>query len=101
MNEVVKTEKAVVTAKKRPFKKVLAVICSASMATSMVAVNAFAADGSSNIYTTIADSFKTGIQDCVDGIVSVASACIPIAIGIIGMYCAIGAGKKLFMKLTG
>ena len=102
MNAIEKAKSAVVTAKKRSLKKVLAVICSASMAMSAVAVNSFAAEGdSSSMYSTIAESFKTGIQDCVNGVIEIIAAGVPIAIGIIGMYAAIGAGKKIFTKLVG
>lgn len=103
MNSVEKTQNAVITVKKRLFNKVLAVICSASLAMSAVAVNAFAESGTSSIdmYDSIAESFKTGIQDCVDGVVKIIAAGVPIAIGIIGLYAAIGAGKKIFTKLVG
>lgn len=83
-------------------KKALPVLASASVAMSAVAVNAFAiTDENTSIYSTISESFKSGIQDCVDGVVLIMSACIPVAIGIIGMYAAVGAGKRIFTKLVG
>lgn len=84
-------------------RKVLPVAVSASMALSAVAVNAFAAEGdgvSSSMYDEIANSFKSGITDCVAGIAKVVSVCVPVAIGVIGLIATIGAGKKIFIKLT-
>lgn len=84
-------------------RKVLPVVVSASMALSVVAVNAFAAEGdttSSSLYDEIANSFKTGITDCVAGIGKVVSVCVPVAIGVLGLVATIGAAKKIFIKLT-
>lgn len=104
MNAIEKAQNTVVAVKKRTAKKVLAAICSASVAMSAVAVNAFAAEGdtgTSSMYSTIADTFKTGISQCVDGIVLIFGAVIPVGIGIIGLYAAVGAGKRIFSKLVG
>ena len=83
-------------------RKILPVVVSSSLAISAVAVNAFAAegDGTASMYDDIAASFKTGITDCVAGIVKVISVCVPVAIGVIGLMATIGTGKKIFMKLT-
>lgn len=100
MNVKEKAQLAVITVK----RKVLPVIASASVAMSTVAVNAFAVDetgGTSNMYQTIADTFKSGISDCVGGIVLIFGAAIPVGISIIGLYAAVGAGKKIFTKLVG
>lgn len=98
MNVKEKARNAVMTVK----KKALPVMASASMAMSAVAVNAFAADGSSStsLYSTIADSFKSGMSDCAQDIALIFAAVLPLGIGIVGMYAAFGAGKKIFMKLT-
>lgn len=110
MNAIEKLQNSVVTVKKRSVKKVLAAICSASMAMSTVAINAFAAEtgggggsfgGTSGFYSTIADSFGSGINEMMTGIGLVLTAIIPVAVGIIGLYAAIGAGKKIITKLTG
>lgn len=110
MNVIEKAQNAVVTVKKRSVKKVLAAICSASMAMSTVAINAFAAEtgggggsfgGSGGIYSTIADAFGSGIDEMMTGIGLVFTAIIPVAIGIVGLYAAIGAGKRIITKLTG
>ena len=101
MNSIEKAKTAVVTAKKRSAKKVLAAICSASIAMSAVAVNAFAEEvGSTSMYQTLANSFSTGAQAMGDGIAIILGAIIPIGVGIIGMYSAIGAGKKILAKLS-
>ena len=102
MNSMEKAKNTVLTVKKRSLKKVLAAICSASMAMSAVAVNAFAEEsvGSTSMYQTLANSFSTGAQAMGDGIAIILGAIIPIGVGIIGMYSAIGAGKKILAKLS-
>ncbi len=98
MNVKEKAHLTVMTVK----KKVLPVIASASVAMSTVAVNAFAADGggSTDIYQTLADSFKSGASAMSVGIGLILGGVIPILIGIVGVYSAIGAGKKILTKLT-
>lgn len=102
MNAIEKAKTAVVTVKKRSAKKVLAAICSASMAMSAVAVNAFAAEGTSNtsMYQTLANSFQDAAQAMGDGIALILGAIVPIGVGIIGLYSAVGAGKKILAKLS-
>ena len=87
-------------------KKALAALCSASLAMSAMAVNAFAAESTgtsdvSSMYDTIANAFKDGITAASNGIVLIFGAIIPIGIGIIGLYSALGAGKRIFKKLVG
>ncbi|MBD5145003.1 MAG: hypothetical protein HDT21_03690 [Ruminococcus sp.] len=98
MNVKEKAKNAVMTVK----RKALPVIASASVAMSTVAVNAFAADetGATDIYQTIADSFKSGASAMSVGIGLILGGVIPILIGIVGVYSAIGAGKKILTKLT-
>lgn len=98
MNVKEKARNAVMTVK----KKALPVMASASMAMSAVAVNAFAADGSSStgMYTTLANAFKEGAGAMADGIAIIFGAVIPVGVGIIGLYSALGAGKKILAKLT-
>lgn len=88
------------------FKKTVAFIVSASVAMSTVAVNAFAADGASGggsggVYSQIADAFGSGISEIGAGIGVIATAIIPVAVGIMGVYAALGAGKKILTKLSG
>lgn len=100
MNVKEKAHLAVMTVK----KKALPVIASASVAMSTVAVNAFAVDDttvSTDIYQTLADSFKSGATSLSVGFGLVVGAIIPILIGIVGVYSAIGAGKKILTKLAG
>lgn len=98
MNVKEKAKNAVMTVK----KKALPVMASAATAMSAVAVNAFAEDtvGSPSMYQTLANSFSTGAQAMGDGIAIILGAIIPIGVGIIGMYSAIGAGKKILSKLS-
>lgn len=99
MNVKEKAQLAVITVK----KKVLPVIASASVAMSTVAVNAFAVDdttGTTDMYQTIADSFKSGASAMTVGIGLIVGGVIPICIGIVGLYSAVGAGKKILTKLT-
>lgn len=103
MNAIEKVQNTVVTVKKRTAKKVLAAICSASMAMSIVAVNAFAVEsgsGTTDMFQTIADSFKTGFADLASGVALIIGACIPVGVGIMGLYAAINAGKKIMTKLS-
>lgn len=99
MNVKEKAKNAVMTVK----RKALPVIASASVAMSAVAVNAFAAEGaggSTSMYSTLADAFKDGAQAMGDGIAIIFGAVIPIGVGIVGLYSAVGAGKKILSKLT-
>lgn len=99
MNVKEKAKNAVITVK----KKALPVIASASVAMSTVAVNAFAADetgAATDMYQTIADAFKDGASGLSVGIALILGGIIPIAVGIVGLYAAIGAGKKILTKLT-
>lgn len=103
MNVKEKAQLAVFTVK----KKVLPVIASASVAMSTVAVNAFAVDdvgsstSTSSMFQTIADSFKTGFSDLASGVALIIGGCIPVGVGIMGLYAAINAGKKILTKLAG
>ena len=99
MNVKEKARNAVMTVK----KKALPVMASATMAMSAVAVNAFAAEGDSGtsaMFQTIADSFKTGFADLASGVALIIGACIPVGVGIMGLYAAINAGKKIMTKLA-
>ena len=102
MNSIEKAKTAVVTAKKRSAKKVIAAICSASMAMSAVAVNAFAEESgsSANMYQVLANAFEEGADAMSGGIALIFGAVIPIGVGIIGLYSALGAGKKILAKLS-
>lgn len=82
-------------------RKALPVAVSAATAISALTVNAFSEGETSSMYQTIADSFKSGISQCTDGIVLIFGAVIPIGLSIIGLYAALGAGKRIFTKLVG
>ena len=97
MNVKEKARNAVMTVK----KKALPAIASASIAMSAVAVNAFAEEvGSVSMYQTLANSFSTAAQSMGDGIALILGAIVPIGVGIVGLYSAIGAGKKILSKLS-
>lgn len=99
MNVKEKARNAVMTVK----KKALPVMASATMAMSAVAVNAFAEGesvGSTSMYSTLANSFKDAAQAMGDGIALILGAIVPIGVGIIGLYSAVGAGKKILAKLS-
>lgn len=102
MNVKERAKNAVMTVQ----RKAIPVIASASLAMSTAAVNVFAVDetggsgGATDMYQTIADSFKSGASAMTVGIGLILGAVIPICIGIVGVYSAIGAGKKILTKLT-
>lgn len=98
MNVKEKARNAVMTVK----KKALPVMASATMAMFAVAVNAFAEEsvGSTSMYSTLANSFKDAAQAMGDGIALILGAIVPIGVGIIGLYSAVGAGKKILAKLS-
>lgn len=99
MNVKERAKNALMTVK----RNALPVIASASVAMSTVAVNAFAVEdtASTDIYQTLADSFKSGATSLSVGFGLLVGAIIPILIGIVGVYSAIGAGKKILTKLAG
>lgn len=99
MNVKERAKNAVITVK----KKALPVIASASVAMSTVAVNAFAVDetgGSTSMYKVLSDAFAEGADAMSGGIAMIFGAVIPIGVGIIGLYSALGAGKKILAKLS-
>ncbi len=92
-----RAKNAVMTVK----KKAIPVAVSAATALSAVSVTAFAAEGdTTSMYQTIADAFKSGASALGDGIALIMGAVVPIAVGIIGLYAALGAGKKILTKLS-
>lgn len=90
---------------KLTLKKVITSACAGAMAVSMVAVNAFAEEtgaSSANFnYSSIADTMSEAFTAAGDGIVMIFGAVLPIGLGIMAMYAMVGAGKKIFTKLTG
>lgn len=83
-------------------RKAIPVAVSAATALSTVCVTAFAAEtpGDTSMYQTLADAFKSGASALGDGIALIMGAVVPIAVGIIGLYAALGAGKKILTKLS-
>lgn len=87
----------------KAFKKVVAVVASASMAISAVAVNAFAAEGYtasgvnfSDVSTKILSGFTDVISNCVD----IAVAIIPLGLGLFAVGKMWDVAKKFFTKAT-
>lgn len=87
----------------KAFKKTIAVIASASLAVSAMAVNVFAAEGGgttgvdyASLSTTITNAFKDIVNQCID----VAVAVLPIGLGILGLGKLWDVAKKFFTKST-
>ena len=92
-----------VAERKVKIKKVITSICSAALAMSVVAVSAFAEDGTvsagvdySSLITTIVDGFSTIITNCV----AVAAAVIPLGLGLMGLGKMWDVAKRFFTKTT-
>ena len=102
MKSVQKNVVAIVKPKsKLTFKKVITSVCAGAMAVSMVAVNAFAAEGASGFdYSGMVDAFSSSFTTMGNNILAMFSAVLPIGLGIMAMYTMVGAGKKIFTKLT-
>ncbi|MCM1578138.1 MAG: hypothetical protein NC078_04985 [Ruminococcus sp.] len=74
----------------------------ACLALSTVGVNALAAEGDSGInYTEIANSLKSGFNEVITNCISIATAIIPLAIGLWGLSIMIGCAKRFFTKFAG
>lgn len=52
-----------------------------------------------NIYTTIGESFSTGMEDIVQGITGMVALVLPAGLAIVGISLAIGWGKKILKTL--
>lgn len=87
---------------KLTLKKVITSACAGAMAVSMVAVNAFAEEtGASGFdYSGMVDAFSSSFTTMGNNILAMFSAVLPIGLGIMAMYTMVGAGKKIFTKLT-
>jgi hypothetical protein len=93
------------TATKPSFKqKAFRAVVAASMAANALVINAFAVDGESSSstvsYSTIGDALKSGLVECVNGVIDVAVAIIPVGIGIYGIGFCVTAVKKMFNKVA-
>lgn len=86
----------------KAFKKTIAVIASASLAMSAMAVNVFAAEGGadSNMYSSLIEELKSGFTSIVTNCVTVAGAVLPIGLGILGPGKLWDVAKKFFTKAT-
>lgn len=51
--------------------------------------------------TALTEALTTGLTSIATNIVTVASAVIPIGLGIFGMTMAVGYAKSFFKKITG
>ena len=88
---------------KLAFKKIVTSVCAGAMAVSMVAVNAFAEEATTSgfDYSGMVDAFSSSFTTMGNNILAMFSAVLPIGLGIMAMYTMVGAGKKIFTKLTG
>lgn len=87
----------------KAFKKTIAFIATASLAVSAMAVNVFAVEGvgSSGVdYSQISTSLVSGFTEIVNQCISMATAIIPIGLGIIGLGKMFSVAKKFFTKAT-
>lgn len=89
----------------KAFKKVIAIVCSASLAVSMVAVNAFAAEGGSTVtsgvdYSSISSSLISGFSEIVNQCIAMATSIVPLGLGIMGLGKMLSIAKKFFTKAT-
>lgn len=90
-----------VSIKKIKFKKVLAAICSGALAMSVVAVSAFAEGSTVGVdYTSMIDTLKSAFTDIVTNCVTVASAVLPIGLGLLGLGKIWDVAKRFFAKST-
>ena len=91
-----------VAERKVKIKKVVSSICSAALAMSVVAVSAFAEEGTAGSvdYTTIIDSITTGFGTIITNCVTVASAVIPLGLGLLGLGKIWDVAKRFFAKTT-
>ena len=90
----------------KAFKKVVAVIASASMAASMLAVNAFAAEGDgsatsvSSALGDIGPKLLSAFTDIVNACVDIGVSVIPLGLSIFGAIKLWEVAKKFFTKAT-
>lgn len=77
-------------------------LCSLGVAALCVmssAASAFAEETSSSVdYSTITSSLTSGITECVNNCISLATAIIPICVGMWGLTHMINWAKKFFNK---
>lgn len=90
-----------VASKKINVKKVVTAICSGALAVSVVAVSAFAADGTGTVdYTSLIDTITAGFSDIITNCVTVAAAVLPIGLGLLGLGKIWDVAKRFFAKST-
>ncbi len=92
-----------VAERKVKMKKVVSAICSGALAMSVVAVSAFA-EGEVNAgsvdYGSIIESITTGFGIIITNCVTVASAVIPLGLGLLGLGKIWDVAKRFFTKTT-
>ena len=54
-----------------------------------------------DVYSTVTSSLGTSFGTLVTNMGTMIAAVLPVGITIFGMYALIGAGKRVFSKLTG
>lgn len=87
----------------KAFKKVVAVVASASMAISAVAVNAFASGDSSTStvnFSDVSTKILSGFTDVISNCVDIAVAIIPLGLGLFAVGKMWDVAKKFFTKAT-
>lgn len=77
-------------------------VMGAAAALTVTAVPASAAEGDSAVNSAeIVNALKSGISDVITNCISVATALIPMAIGLWGLTIMIGYAKRFFTKFAG
>lgn len=85
----------------KAFKKVVSVVVSACMAVSMVAVNAFAAEGDTGVnFSDVSSKILGGFTDVISNCVDIAVAIIPLGLGLFAVGKMWDVAKKFFTKAT-
>lgn len=74
---------------------------SAAVAANALAVNAFAADPpSSSDMSSITTVLETGFTQMVSNVMTVATAVVPVGLGVFGLGFIVKKAKQLFSKVT-
>lgn len=91
-----------VAERKIKLKKVVSAVCSGALAMSVVAVSAFAADGTTTgvDYSSIVTTITQGFSDIITQCVNVAVAVVPLGLGLMGLSKMWDVAKRFFTKTT-
>lgn len=83
--------------------KAVMAACSAAVAANALAVTAFASGtggGTSTDMSSITSVLQEGFTSMVSNVISVATAVVPIGLGVFGLGFIVSKAKQLFSKVT-